>query len=164
MSIFWSVLERSLFPLDVGSVVTTSRDDVLGLLVFVPESDSWNVLGVTGHSSARLSVVEDREFVDSDRAKIITSDEMSSISGGINSVNISSITSLREHTSNFPTKFTSGSGPDCRIDKCGLTVRNLLRLFNIVKDLGVGLIDGSEEFRVSRPIHTNNSRGMDKGD
>lgn len=132
------------------------------LLVLVPESDSWYVLRVTRHSSARLSVVEDWELVHSDRAEIVSSNEVLSVSRGIDCVDIGTIAALREHTGNFPTELTGGGLPDGWVNQGGHTVWNLLGLFDIVEDLGISLIDSSEELGVSGPIHSNNGRGVDE--
>jgi hypothetical protein len=40
----------------------------------------------------------------------------------------------------------------------------LARLFNIVEDLSVSLINSSEELGVSGPIHSSDSRGVDECD
>lgn len=150
--------------MDVSSVVTSRGDDVGVLSIFVIESDSWNVLGVTRHSSGRLSVVQDRELVNSDRTEIITSNEVLSVGRGINSVDICTIASLREHSSNFPTKLAGRGLPNGWVNKSSHTIWHLLRLFNVVEDLGVSLINSSEEFGVSGPIHSSDSGRMDESD
>ena len=138
-----SVLEWGLFPLDVGSVVTTSGDDVSVLLILVPESDSWDVLGVTGHPSAWLSVLEDWELVDSDGSEVITGDNVLSILGGIDGIDISSIGTLRVDSSDLPTELAGGSLPDGWIGQSGLPIWDLAAVLHIVEDLSVGLIDSS---------------------
>ena len=164
MNIDFSFLERIFFPLNVSSIITTSRNDVLGILILVPEPDSWNMLRVTCHSSARLSVVENRELIHSDRSKIVTSDKVSSVGRCVNSVDVSSVTSLREHTGDFPTEFTGGGLPDGWVNKSCHSIRDLLRLLDIVEDLGVSLINSSDELGVSGPIQTDNSGGVDESD
>jgi len=113
------------------------------------------MLRVTSHSSTWLPVVQNWEFIDSNRAEIISSNDMLSVLRGINSIDISTISTLWENTSNFPTKFTSGSLPNSWINEGCHTIWNLLGIFNIVEDLSIGLIDSSEEFGISGPIHTN---------
>ena len=144
-----SVLEWGLLPLNVGSVVATRRENVGVFLIFVVESYSWNVLRVTCHSSALLGILEDWESVDADGAEIIACYYVLPVFGGIDSVDISSVCSLREDSRDLPTEFASGCLPQSRVNQGGLTVWHLLALFDVVEDLGVGLIDSSQELGVS---------------
>jgi len=153
-----------LFPLDISSIITTSRDNESILLILVPESDSWHMLRMTSHSSAWLSIVEYWEFVHSDRSEIITSNQMLSVFRGINCIDISTIRTLREYTRYFPTEFTCRCLPKGWINQSRHTIWHLNRLFNVVEDLSISLIDSSEELGVSRPIHTNDGGRVDEED
>lgn len=92
--------------MDVGSVVTTSGDDVSALVILVVESSSWDMLGVTSHSSTWLSVLENWELVDGDGSKVITGNQELSVLTCINSIDIGTVSSLWEDTSDFPTELT----------------------------------------------------------
>jgi hypothetical protein len=80
---------------------------------------------------------------------------MLSVFRGINRIDISTISTLREYTGYFPTEFTSRCLPKGWINQSRHTIWHLNRLFNVVEDLSISLIDSSEELGVSRPIHTN---------
>lgn len=106
----------SLFPLDVGSIHSTTGDEfgvgVISIVwIFVP-SNSWNVLRVTRDSAAVLLNLGARELEDANGTEIITGSDSCSIGVGINSIDVSSISSSWENTHNFPTEFTSRSIPN----------------------------------------------------
>lgn len=60
------VLDWNLLPLDVSSVITSARNQVSVLGVAVVESNSWDVLGVTGQSHTVLSVLQNWSLIDTD--------------------------------------------------------------------------------------------------
>ena len=104
--VLFFLLKWDLFPLDVGLVITSGGDYVGIDLIAVVESNSWDVLGVTCHSSARLAVSQDRELVHADGSEVITSNHVSSVNSGINRVDISTISSWHEYTIGLPSEFT----------------------------------------------------------
>ena len=158
-----AVVGGALPPLNVGSVVTTCGENE-PFFTCVPPSRSRNMLRVTGHSSALLSVLEDRESVDADSTEIIACHNMSPVFRGIDSVDIGSVCSLREHSCHLPSELASGRGPESRISHGGLTVSDLLALLHVVEDLRIGLINSSQEFGVNRPVHADDGRGVHEGD
>ena len=147
------LLRMFLFPLDNCSVITTNWDNHIVTSVIV-KSCSWNMFRMTSHSSACLRVLCNWEIVNAYGTVIITCNNISSVSWCIYTINIWTISTLWENTSNFPTKFTCRSCPDWLINKCCSSIWDLLRIFNIIENFGVCLIDSSNISGVSWPINT----------
>jgi len=122
------------------------------------------MLWMTCHSSAWLRVLQNRGFVDTNWSKIVTNYDGLLIWGDINSIDISTITTLWEYSHDFPTEFTCTGCPHIDINQRTLSLSDLLLSGDIVEKLGIGLIDSSEIFGVLGPIHSSDCRGMDKGD
>ena len=121
------------------------------------------MLRVTCQSSALVRVLEDREVVNGDRTEVITAHDQLSVLCGVHSVDVCTICAWWEDSHDLPTELAGSCLPEGVVDKFR-SVLHLLHRLNIVEDLGVGLIDGSDVLRVSRPIHRCNGRRVHEGD
>jgi len=93
--------------LDVASIVASGRDDEGVLVVTVIETDLRNVLGMACHSDALLVVLQAGEPEYHNRAQIITSHDMSSVSICINGINVCAVHALSEDSVDLPSELAS---------------------------------------------------------
>lgn len=78
-------------------------------------------------------------------SEVITCSKEASVLVGANVVDVSAISSRREDSIDVPTKLALDGMPQSWIRKRVLTISHLLAFFNVVVDLGIGLIDSSQE-------------------
>ena len=158
-----SFLGWCFLPLDVRSVVTSCGDDVPAVVALVVESCSRDVLRVTSQSSALMRVLEHREVVNGDRSKVVTANDQLPVFSGVHSVDVCTICAWWEDSHDLPTQLTGGCLPEGWVYKFR-RVLHLLHGVNVIEDLSVGLIDGSDELGVSRPIQSSDCRGVHERD
>lgn len=151
-------LSRDLLPLDVGLVVSTSRDQILIFRVglTVPESNFWDVLSVTGKSPAICRVVQDWPLVYANRASIVTRGNQSSVAICINSINVRTVRTLMIHAHNFPAELTCACDPHVCCCQSRLAFFYMFLVFQVEVQFRVGLINGSDVSGILWPIKTGN--------
>ena len=122
------------------------------------------MLRVTCHPSALLGVLQDWESVDADRAEVITCYKIPPVSGRVDCVDVGAVCSAWIDSCDLPTELAGGSGPHGCIGQGSGAVWHLLGRLNVIEDLGVGLINSSQELGVSRPVHGDDGRRMHEVD
>lgn len=158
--LFLFFLGFGLLPLDVGSIVTTGRDQVLLFIAVFVESDPRNVLWVTCESSTVLCVPQNWRLVDAYGTEVVTSGNERFIMVQIGRIDVRTVSARWENTGDFPTQLTSSGCPNVQINECSLTLSDLLLLVDVVEQFCVSLINSSQVLRVFRPVHACDCRWM----
>lgn len=157
---FLFFLGLGLLPLDVGSIITACRDQVLLFIAVFVESNPGNMLWVTCKSSTVLCVLQNWRLVDTHGTEVVTSGNKRFIMVEVGRVDVCSISTRWEHTGDFPTKLACCSFPNVQINKRSLALSDLLLFLDIVEQLCVSLIYSSQVLRVFRPVHGCDCRWM----
>lgn len=147
---------RNRFPLNVGSVHTTSSNDALvGLVVIVfVEFDPGDVLGMASESSAVLGVLDTWESVDIQSSKVICSRDKCSVVIDIDGVNICSVSSNREDSRNFPSQLACHCCPQSMISQIAMIIVNLCTSLDIIELLAISLVDDTQVYGIQSPVHS----------
>ena len=150
----------NLFPLDIGSIHTSSSDDALIFLVHfvLVESASGDMLGVARHSSAFLGVFDARILVEAHATVIVGHSNDRSVLVAVNRVDIGSVGAQREHSHHIPPELASGSLPESWMREDFSSI--LLQLFvrDVIELFAVSLINCPQVLRVLGPVHSSDSR------
>lgn len=149
-----SVGHSASLPLHEGLIVTTYREDAISL-----EEAVGNVLRVSTVGSA-LSSLSDRITEDANIAPIISSEDKSAVLIASNSVDLRAILTSREDAINVPGELDSLGCPHNRLS-VGYTswvLINASSFTNVPEKELVSLAGRSHPLRVSRPVHSLDSR------